>query len=220
MDQATIPSPERIRERAAEIVAGPDYRIDSGKTDSGWVFDLMLELLEWILLPFRWVFHLTEGLPSFLRWMIVIALAVIVVLLVAHIIYSIAIAVRSPKTSGAASWDERRRTVSPSDLERLADEAAQQADHITAIRYLFRAGVARVELADKKPNRPGTTNRELLRRFRNRPALLQAFSRFVDTIDHKWYGDENCSEADYLACREAHEKIRQNIKETVNAVGT
>ncbi len=219
MDQAAIPAPETLREKAAEIVAGPDYRLLSGQSDNSWMFAFLLEIIEWILVPFRWLFNLTEGMPSFLRWTIVLGLTAIVVLLIGHILYSIASAVRRPKRVVGAGLDERRRRVDPTEFERLADEAARRADFITAIRFLFRASVLRLELSEKKSNRPGTTNRELLRRYRNRPGLGDSLRQFVETIDRKWYGDEACSDADYAACQSAHGDVCRTLGEPVHALG-
>ncbi len=219
MEQAAIRSPETLREKAAEIVAGPDYRLDSGQSDSTWLFALMMEILDWILVPFRWLFALTEGLPDFLRWMIVLGLAAIVVLLIGHIIYTIVSSVRGPKRVGRPGLDERRRSIDPAELERLAGEAARRADYITAIRFLFRASVVRLELFEKKSNRPGTTNRELLRRYRSRPELADSLRQLVETIDRKWFGDEVCSDADYAACQSAHSDVCRTLGEPAHALG-
>ncbi|MBC8115831.1 MAG: DUF4129 domain-containing protein [Candidatus Saccharimonas sp.] len=218
MEQAAIPSPETLREKAAEIVAGRDYRLDSGQSDNGWMFALMLEIIEWILVPFRWLFDLTEGLPSVLRWMIVLGLAAIVALLIGHIVYSIVTAVRGPKRVSGSGLEERRRSIDPAELERLAGEAARRADYITAIRFLFRACVVRLERSEKKMNRPGTTNRELLRRYRSRPGLGDSLRQLVETIDRKWYGDEACSDADYAACQSAHSEVCRTLGEPAHAL--
>ena len=219
MEQGAIPSPEMLRERAAEIVAGQDYQLDSGQSDSGWMLALLLEIIDWILVPFRWLFALTEGLPGFLRWLIVLGLAAIMVLLIGHIIYTIVSSVRGPKRAGSSGSDERRRSIDPAELERLAGEAAGRADFITAIRFLFRASVVRLELSEKKSNRPGTTNRELLRRYRNRPGLGDSLRQMVETIDRKWFGDEVCSDADYNACQSAHREVCRALGEPAHALG-
>jgi Domain of unknown function (DUF4129) len=218
VEQVAIPSPETLREKAAEIVAGRDYQLDSGQSDNSWTFALMLEIIDWILVPFRWLFELTEGLPSFLRWMIVLSLAALLMLLIGHIIYSIFSSVRGPKRVSAAGLDERRRRIDPVELERLADEAARRADYITAIRFLFRASVVRLELSEKKMNRPGTTNRELMRRYRNRPVVSDSLRQLVETIDRKWYGDEVCSAADYALCQSAHENVCHTLAEPAHAL--
>ncbi len=219
MKPAAIPTPEALREKAAEIVAGPDYRLHSGQSDNSWMFALLLEIIDWILVPFRWLFALTEGLPDFLRWVIVLGLAAILVVLLGHIAYSITSAIRGPKRVSGSGLVERRRRIDPAELERLADEAARRGDHITAIRFLFRASVVRLELAEKKANRPGTTNRELLRRYRNRPGLGDSLRQLVETIDRKWYGDEACSETDYAACQSAHGDVCRTLGESAHALG-
>ncbi len=220
MKQAAVPSPETLREKAAEIVAGPDYRLDSGQSDNSWLFALLMEIMDWILVPFRWLFALTEGLPGFLRWMIVLGLSAVMLLIIGHIIYSLAMAVRGPKRGARAASDERRRSIDPAELERLAGESALRADYITAIRFLFRASVIRLEHCEKKKNRPGTTNRELLRRYRNRPGMSDSLRHLVDAIDRKWYGDEVCSAADYAVCQSAHSEVCRTLAEPVYAHGS
>lgn len=219
MDGAAIPSPETLREKAAEIVAGSDYRLHSGQSDRSWMFSLILEVIEWILVPFRWLYAISEGLPEFLRWTIVLGVSAVGLLLIGHIVYTFVSAVRGPKRVSGSGLDERRHRIDPADLERLAGEAARRADYITAIRFLFRASVVRLELAEKKSNRPGTTNRELLRRYRSRPAVSDPLTQLVETIDRKWYGDESCSDADYAACQSAHGDVCRTLGEPAHALG-
>ena len=218
MDKAAIPSPETLREKAAEIVAGSDYRLDSSQSDRSWMFALILEIIEWILKPFRWLYAISEGLPEVVRWTIVLGVSAILLLVIGHMIYAFVNAVRGPKRVGGSGLDERRHRIDPADLERLASEAARRADYITAIRFLFRASVVRLELAEKKSNRPGTTNRELLRRYRNRLAVRDSLRQLVETIDRKWYGDEACSDADYAACQSAHGDVCRTLGEPAHAL--
>ena len=219
MDRISLPSAQELREKAMEIVSGRDYQINSGQSDNSWSLLLLLEIIRWILAPFIWLFNLTEGLPDFLRWMIVLGLAALVVLLIWHIAYSLATVIRRPKRIVDTGSDSRHRRIGPEEVERLASEAARRTDYITAIRFLFRASVLRLELAEKKSHRPGTTNRELLRRYQGRPSLTESLRLFVETIDRKWYGDEICSDADYAACQQAHGEVRRALGEPAHAVG-
>lgn len=204
-------SASEIQAKAAEIVARSDYQLDPPKQNSGWLLDLFAELLSWILIPFRWIFEATEGMPEFVRWLIVIALAVALLLLAAHIVYTLAKALggESSKRKSLTKADLAERRIDPKRLESLADEAAAKLDYITAVRLLFRAGVLRIEAKEEKKNRPGATNRELLRRYQKQPTLAAALRLFVDTIDRKWYGDETCTDTDYAACRSAHDDVRR-----------
>jgi len=209
-----------IQAKAAEIVARGDYRLETAKEESSWASDIMLEILEWILIPLRWIFNATEGLPEFTRWIIVIALAVVMLLLTAHIVYSLYQALgglTGNKTKLKAEVAERR--IDPKKLESLADDAAAKQDFITAVRLLFRAGVLRIEQKEEKKNRPGATNRELLRRYQKQPTLAAALRLFVDTIDRKWYGDEVCTDSDYAACRSAHDDVRRITRGQLDVYG-
>ncbi len=219
MDRNSIPSSQALRDRAVEIVSGRDYQIDSGQSDNSWSLLLLMEVIRWILIPFIWLFKLTEGLPDFLRWIIVLGLAALLVLLIAHIVYSLVTAIRNPKRIADQRLDQRNRRLDPLEVERLADDAARRADYVTAIRLLFRASVLRLERAEKKSNRPGTTNRELLRRYQGRPSLNESLRLFVETIDRKWYGDEICSEIDYAACQRAYGEVCRALGERAHAVG-
>ncbi len=218
MEPTSNPTVEQLRERAAEILSGRDYRLNDRRADNSWLFALILEILEWILVPFRWLFELTAGLPSFLRWMIVLGLAVLAIVLIVHIAYTLVTAIRIPKRVSDSGLDTKRRGIGPSELDRLAYEAAGRSDFITAIRFLFRASVVRLELFEKKSNRPGTTNRELLRRYQNRPELSSSLRKFVETIDRKWYGDELCSGEDFQSCERAHGDVCRAVGEPSNAL--
>lgn len=217
MDRTLVPSPDALREKAAEIVARRHYDLSGGADDS-LKEEIFLQALHAIGDFFRWFFSLTEGLPDFLRWPIVIGLILLVVLLIAHIIYTLVTSIRAPKRSKYPEGDLHRRGQDPVELERLADKAADDADYIGAIRYLFRASVVRLEAWDKRSHRPGTTNRELLRRYRDRMLVSQSLSLMVDMIDRKWYGDEVCSHLDYQACQQAHADICRTTGEPSHAV--
>jgi hypothetical protein len=204
------PSASEIQAKAAEIVARNDYQLEAAKEQPSWSSDLFAQLIEWILVPLKWIYNATEGLPEFTRWIIVGVLVVLVLLLTGHIVYSLAKGLgggKTRKSGGKAEVAERR--IDPQKLESLADEAAAKHDFITAVRLLFRAGVIRIEAKEEKKNRPGATNRELLRRYQKQPTLGAALRLFVDTIDRKWYGDEICTDTDYAACRSAHDDVRR-----------
>lgn len=204
------PTTSEIQAKAAEIVARGDYQLEAVKQNSNLKSDALAEFIDWILTPLKWLFDATEGLPDVARWLIVGGLVVVLLLLTAHIVYSLAQALgggKSRKSSLKAEVAERK--VDPAKLESLADEAAAKLDFITAIRLMFRAGVIRLEAKEEKKNRPGATNRELLRRYQKQPTLGAALRLFVDTIDRKWYGDEICTDTDYAACRTAHDDVRR-----------
>ena len=181
--------------------------------------ELLIEIFEWILRPFRWLFDKMDGLPDFLRWMIVVGLVVVLGIVLWHMASTLMAAVRGTKLGDAAAYEPRRQLLDPDYFEQLAREAAAKNDFITAIRLLFRAAVLRIERAEKKTHRPGVTNRELLNLYRSQPRLHGRLKLFVDMIDRKWYGDESCSEMDFEVCESAHVDVRTIIQEQPHALG-
>ena len=215
---ATSPAADEIRRQAAEIVARPDYELQPRSENLDWLFDLGWEVLDWILTPFVWLFRLTDGLPEVVRWLIILVLVVILSLLVWHILYSLVQAVQSPRRLLSQDWSKTpKRPIGRTRTPGRA--AAARADYITAVRLLFRADVVRLEKFEDKPNRPGTTNRELLRRYQREPGLAESLRRFVDTIDRKWYGEEQCLPNDYAVCRLAHEAVCRHVRGSAHVHG-
>jgi hypothetical protein len=212
-----LPPPDAIRRAAEEVVTRPYYRLGIGGGEDGEPF--MLQVLRWILKPFRWLFDSMEGLPDILRWGIVILCAVLCAAIISHIVYTLLVAIRGPLQRSGARYDSEVRDVDPLDLEQQAELISRTGDYIGAIRLLFRAALRRIELAEKRKLRPGFTNRELLNRYRASP-LQSSLARFVETIELKWYGNFPCEQADYVACRDEHGRIRQHIDRREPALGT
>ena len=80
-----------------------------------------------------------------------------------------------------------------------------------AVRLLFRACLLRLELAESRKYRGGTTNREVLLRHRN-TAVYEPIRLFVETLEVKWYGLGECSLSDYESCRLAHAELVRSAK--------
>ncbi len=211
---ATLPA-SAIREKAQEVVSRADYQSDAAKDPRGAL--LFWKILRWILTPFRWLFDQMEGLPDALRWVIVAVLFVLLVLLVTHIVWTFVNAVRGgPRRKFVLA--SREKEILPSEYETAAAEAEAKGDYIGAVRWLFLACLLRIERAEEKPIRRGITNRELLRRYGKSP-LFDPLSRFVETIDSKWYGHDICEEDDYVICRQEHSRICEIIERRSHAIG-
>lgn len=189
------------------------------QSQSHWTEELILTILEWILVPLRWLFDLTEGLPDVLRWLIMGVLVIVLVGLIWHIAYTFMGAMRRPNRVSGLGLADRARGYSAEELEQFAADAEQAGNYIAAIRFLFRASVARLEHSLKQKHRPGATNRELLRRFSQWPEISTSIRFFVDVIDRKWYGDEHCSEYDYAESRSAYDAVCGYLRERGHALG-
>jgi hypothetical protein len=204
---ASLPSPETIRQKAEEVVARPDYQLDSQLDPES--LSLWLRLLLWLLTPFRWFFRSLEGMPDFLRWIVVIVLTIILVLLLVHIVWTFVRAVRgTPRRRFVEQSRGQERTVE--HWEQESRTAASRGDFISAVRYLFLASLRRIERAEKRKLRRGITNRELLRRYRASP-LCEPLNFMVETIELKWYGHEICQQVDFEKCRDEYARVCQLI---------
>lgn len=216
MPSASLPDPEIIRRTAEEVIRRPAFRLDAQPESGEKFLNYLLQFLDWIFTPFRWLAELLSGLPFWLRWPIFIALTALVVALVLHIICTLVMAIRRPvRSAGLATLDARTRD-DPEAIERQAAEAVARGDYIAAIRLLFRASLLRLDRAEKRQTRVGTTNREYLQRHRESP-VFEHLKLFVETIDSRWYGRETCRPEDYEVCLAAHARIRQLAKDVLRA---
>jgi hypothetical protein len=207
---ADLPSSETLREKAEEVVSRAYYELEAGEPPED--PSRLLDLIRAILKPFEWLYDRMEGVPDSIRWVIIIFLAALLLLLIAHIVYTLVGAIRGPAAKRRRAYTPSSRDVDPADLEIQAEKAGQGGDFIGGVRLLFRAALRRIEIAEKKRLRPGFTNRELLRRYATSP-LREPLKRFVDVIELKWYGNEPCEQGDFLACRSENVRIREYADE-------
>lgn len=210
-----LPGPDRIRQVAEEVTQRPEYQLEN-PADSRAQWELLLRFLNWLLTPFRWLFDALEGLPTPLRWLVVVGLAVLLLVLVAHIVYTFASALRAPKRDIAISLDSGSEAERPVFLERRAAEALERADYRDAARFLLCAGLMRLEQQHDRPFRVGLTNREYLRRFRE-SACSEPLAVMVETVDTTWYGEEDCTRTAFESCRAAYDQIVQMTRARAHA---
>ena len=207
---------EKIVAAAREVVARPGYDLDRpANPPSG---EWLLDLIRWLLTPIRWCFEAMDGLPDGLRWLIIILLALILVLLLAHIIWSLT-STFGPKRLRSLSLTSTKETqIDPAHLEAEAERLAASGDLIGACRLLLRASLGWLQVVRKHRFRPGVTNNELLREYSATPAA-EPLRQLVHTVDAKWYGFEPCLATDYEECGTSCARIRQIVKERNHAVG-
>lgn len=201
----SIPSADDIRRKAIEVLQRPEYQLDAAPAGGTGNDALIWRVLNWFGDALLSLANSLSGLPGALRYVVAVLLIALLVWLVYRIIRSLAGAARLPHP-GAASGERGSRATHPDELEGLADAARRDGRIIEAVRWLFRAALLRIELVEKRRHRPGTTNRELLRRYR--ATLLQEPLRtLVDTIDLHFYGDRPARAADYERCRQSYEQL-------------
>ncbi|WP_437223405.1 hypothetical protein SH661x_003204 [Planctomicrobium sp. SH661] len=211
-----MPPPDEVQRKAAEIVARPEYHLDDETSTAA--LELWGRLLSWIFVPLRWLYHLLDGLPEVFRWPIVIVLVLVCLALIAHIVWTFLSAIRpSDRTRFTSVASEREAT--PEEMEKAAEAERLGGNYIGAIRCLFVACLLRIQRAEKKRIRKGITNRELLRRYQSSP-LSQPLQYFVDVIDTKWYGREDCFESDFELCRSQYAMICSYVERPTHVAGS
>lgn len=206
---AVLPSPDEIRRKAAEVLQRPEYHEDTASGSGELTRNILLRVFRWLGNAFEWLADSLWFLPGPLRTLAAILLCVLLAAFIIRIIYAIGKAARLPDRVHAPR-DRRQRARSAEELEALAEEEYFRGRVLEAVRLLFRASVRRLEDAEKRVNRPGTTNRELLRRYRSTP-LYEPLRTMVDTIDVKWYGGRAVAPGDYDVCAAAHRQVRERI---------
>lgn len=204
-------SPENIREATEKVLSSGDYllEVEENPLAPFWqrVWRYLLEFLEVI----RQFFSFLHGLPLVIQWLVIGGLFLVLVLLTVHILYSMVRAMSSEKNQNEVLGYRPEKREDPRVWEQQATKLAEMGNHIEAIRLLLRASLFRLEESFERPFRRSTTNREYLRKYRKLP-VLDEIKLLVDTIDRKWYGEEDCEPQDYERCRQAHATIVDLIR--------
>ena len=201
-----LPAADEIRETARLVLERPEFPVETPPPGGAQLIQFFEWLFRLLLKPFVWLFNAMEGFPDPLRWLVVIALFVLLVALVGHIVYTLFTVLR-PVSRRVELGDVVGKTeLRPADFEKLAEEAVAERDYIGAVRCLFRAALATLQQREQRRLRPGATNREILARLRD-AKIVDAVKLMVETIDAGWYGRQPCGEGEYRRCREAYQQI-------------
>lgn len=216
---AVMPDETVLRDKMREVLSRPIYRVERPTNDSFWMVELFLKVIEWLITPFRWLFEITDGLPMWLRVVIVVVLVVALVAVLTHFVFTLFRALGGERRVDLAASITQSPLKTAREWERLADAAAERGEWIEAVRHLFRACLARLEERERRPFRRGTTNRGHLRRYRN-ASFSESLEVLVVTIERKWYGDESCDAGDYAACQQAHSRVTAGLVAGLNGGGS
>ena len=210
-----LSDPDTIRRTAEEVIRRPEFRLDHELDSDGLLLSLYLRLIRELLLLYLRLIKFLEGLPPVLWWLVVIGLSLILIAFLVKMVLFIAYLIRGTKRIDTATVRPGKIQADPETLERLSAEAAARGDCSTAIRMLFKACLLRLEKAESKRLRGGTTNREVLRRHRNTP-VYEPIKLFVEIIETKWYGPGVCTEEDYQACLTAHAELLRSARRAID----
>jgi len=206
------PNAKHIRETVRELVAeGPYYLEGHHHFQPIW----MQRIQAWILDLIEQFLSLVEriapaGTLGF--YLVVTVLIAILAALMAHIIYTMYLAMR-PQTDAAASGDNANRgELDYEPMAREARELAARGFYGDATRVLFRAALTLLEAKRGGRIRKGLTNREYLRTFRS-DWVVNSLKPFVEVLDRKWYRSEPFQPEDFQRCEAALENLEQALEE-------
>lgn len=214
---ADPPTADAIRRMAENVLQRDEYQLDSGAEVSSLSDSLIMRALQWLL---SWFVALAESLaflPGFLRYPFAALLVGVAGWLIYRIVRGLSrrVQVAGPE---ADLRDRTRRAADPEEFELLADTDRQHGRFVEAVRWLLRAALLRLERTEKRKPRPGTTNRELLRRYRSTP-MAAPLQTLVDSVDLHWYGNRPADEAEFERCRASYQVLSLVLADRTAAAG-
>lgn len=191
---AAVPRPtdDQVRRALDDVLSRHEF---SPARQSNW----FQRILEWMGGFFGWLGELGESSPS-LFWLLLVGCLVLLLLLVAHLAWS----VRRGFFTGTGKL---RKEKAPERRDRLSltywEEAGRRAalmDFTEAIRFLFLSLVYRFDERGRVNFQQAYTNREYLALFMDRPPVYDQLKVFVDTLDDYWYGQRGTDQGRYENC--------------------
>lgn len=207
-----------IRETARSVLARPHFQVEPTSED-GALVDFLWRVFTWLTAPLAMLFRQLVDISPLLAWCVVALVILVLVALVVHIGYTFKVALQRRRTIKSVDLSSVEETRDPAELERLAEAANGVKNYGQAARLLLLASLLRLELAQEKRFRPGTTNREHLRRYRG-SLIFEPLKSIVDLIDRTWYGSGVCLAEHFMQCRQAYAQICQAIEEPSRAQRT
>jgi hypothetical protein len=197
---AAPPQDERVRGKVVEILSRPEF----SPPDPGWEERLIAALRR----IFEWLGTLHEtSQPLF--WLILITCLTLLILLLAHIVWTVwkAFFVRRDRAINDPQREERHRL--STDYGAEARRQASLGEYTEAIRFLFLSLVYRFDESGRISFQQAYTNREYLSLFAEQPALYEQLRTFVDILDDHWYGQRPASAAQYQRCDALYRQMLQ-----------
>jgi hypothetical protein len=197
---------DRIRRTTEEVLSRPEYDLSPREEESAILSSWLEPLWQWLRELFAPVRELFDGWPAWGRQLVVGAAVVVAVVAAITAVRRL----RQRRWAAPANPPPSESPGSAAALEARATAAAERGDYAEGVRLLLRASVTRLEEAERRTNRPGVTNRELLRRY-STSGLFEQVRRLVETMDATWYGIRECTAEDFAECRRSADTVREQL---------
>lgn len=199
----TPPDADTVHRTLEEVFSHGDYELQPPPESTDAVGDLFEPLFDWLFEPLiKWWRQASGSLP----WLDDVLAGVGVGLLLVLLVQIVRLRNRTPNARLPAAIPDVE--LGPEQLAHRARSAAETGDFVGAARLLLQSCKARLEQAEHRTDRPGITNRELLRRYRA-SRLAEPLATLVETVDRGWFGGRECTRLDYLSCLAAYEEVAE-----------
>lgn len=184
------PAEALLRQQIKDILSQPEYHTEYPV----WLSKLLAHAMELIVRVLRWIFmnptmeRLYAQWPV-LYWLLVMALAALLALLLYHIALTIggAFGRRRRKRQELTERPESAVT-SPTRLRQRAHQLAARGDFAAALRALYQSCLRRLERQGYLRCHPWLTNGEYLHAIHSEPQLQQLLRPLTHAVDAVTYG--------------------------------
>jgi hypothetical protein len=196
-------SDEQVRDLAGKILARPEYAGANGVHSK--VESWLSRFFEWLLRGLSSIEVLRNDSPL-LYWMVVLALAGVSVALIAHVTWTIWIAMTAPRPISPAPASG----TNPPDLAREAEALAASGRYLDAAHRLMLASfrtLAERPVIELRPDRSNRWIRAALRGSTLAENLATELDALVERTERRWFGDRTNDPEIYARWRAAYEQL-------------
>ncbi len=191
------PPPEQVRRQVEDIFARPEFAPEA--REPTW-------LLRYFTGFFRWLSNLYVVAPA-LYWLILISCLALLLLLLAHIAYTLSRAFSYDAAGRRPSSEAARRLRVSADLHADALRRAQAGDYTEAIRHLFLSLVHQFDEGGRVTLRKAATNHEYLALLDQRLPVREELGVFVEALDEHWYGQRPADRPQFDRCLTLYQQL-------------
>ncbi len=193
-----------VRDLAAQILSRPEFSAARPSAADKWFASLRQHFIDWL----NQLFELHASAPG-LYWLILIATFLIFALLVAHIAWTISIALRAPVPAPRTPFTEA--SANPiADAERMAQAGSYLEAAHTLMIATFRTLAERFVI-ELRPDRSNRWIRRALQGSNLDKPLARRIAELIERTERHWFGDRDSRPEIYAEWRTAFDELSQAI---------
>lgn len=190
----------RVRDLAHEILARPEYAAARPLAVENWFYSMLVRLIAWL----QNLGTLRITAPG-LYWLILTGLFLVLAVLVAHIVWSISVALRAPEPQERmASSGQLRDPAAEAELLAASGNFLEAAHNLMIASFRTLAERSVIEL---RPDRSNRWIRRALRDSQLNGTLVVEIDGLVARTERQWFGDRENSPDIYSQWRSAFDRL-------------